>query len=402
MKTQLSAKLVVALTLLAAGGGFEPAHALSTAFTYQGQLRQGGSAANGTCDFQFGLFDAVAAGNAIGTPQANTNVNVSNGLFTVQMDFGATAFTGANRWLEISVRCPAGGGTFTTLSPRQELTAAPYALFAPVVARDLSGNPRASLDVLPSGEGHLQLVGPGGNANVNISSINGNSNHGAIALNDENGNQHVFLGVLNTGEGYLATQGPAGNDNVRISSLIDHPDNGFLAVQGGDGMIHAGIYVDATGKGIVFGDTKNFVVDYPDRPGAKIMYVSLEGPEAAIYHRGVVHLRAGRATIQLPEHFVALADLDTITVQLTPGSLESEGLGFGAIHNGRIEVGELHHGRGTYDVHFVVHAVRRGYETQAPVLSADEFRKRFPSASNPRVLPVSSDGAGANNRTVLQ
>jgi len=53
---------------------------------------------------------------------------VSNGLFTVTLDFGAN-FPGANRWLEIGVRTN-GGGAYTTLSPRQALTATPYAIMA--------------------------------------------------------------------------------------------------------------------------------------------------------------------------------------------------------------------------------------------------------------------------------
>ena len=102
---------------------------LGTAFTYQGQLKQGGNPVNGTCDFQFSLWDAADDGTQIGS-QTKTNVNVVNGLFTVQLDFGASAFTGEARWLEVAVRCPAGGGSYTTLRPRQELTATPYALYA--------------------------------------------------------------------------------------------------------------------------------------------------------------------------------------------------------------------------------------------------------------------------------
>ena len=56
-------------------------------------------------------------------------VAVSNGLFTVTLDFGTGIFTGPARWLEIGVRT-ANIGAFTTLSPRQQLTPAPYALFA--------------------------------------------------------------------------------------------------------------------------------------------------------------------------------------------------------------------------------------------------------------------------------
>jgi len=81
---------------------------LGTSFTYQGQLRQGNDPVNEACDFQFGFWDAVSAGAQIGSTQTKTNVAVSDGLFTVQLDFGSGAFQGSDRWLAIAVRCPAG------------------------------------------------------------------------------------------------------------------------------------------------------------------------------------------------------------------------------------------------------------------------------------------------------
>jgi hypothetical protein len=39
-------------------------------------------------------------------------------------------FNGLARWLEIAVTCPTGQGTIMTLTPRQRLTAAPYAVYA--------------------------------------------------------------------------------------------------------------------------------------------------------------------------------------------------------------------------------------------------------------------------------
>ena len=101
--------------------------ALGTAFTYQGQLKQGGNPVNGNCDFQFSLWNASSGGTQVGTTQTKSNVSVSNGLFTTSLDFGSI-FTGDARWLQIAVRCPAGSGLYTNLSPRQALTAAPYAL----------------------------------------------------------------------------------------------------------------------------------------------------------------------------------------------------------------------------------------------------------------------------------
>lgn len=102
---------------------------IGTAISYQGQLRNAGGPVNGICDMTFHLFDAVSSGNAIAAPIA-AQVTVSNGLFVTALDFGAAAFNGEARWLEINVKC-AGDPGFTTLTPRQVIAPAPYALALP-------------------------------------------------------------------------------------------------------------------------------------------------------------------------------------------------------------------------------------------------------------------------------
>ncbi len=103
---------------------------LGNAFTYQGRLTDGGSPANGTYDLRFILYDAESGGAQVGSTLNREDVNVANGLFTVDLDFGTTAFTGDARWMEIAVRSGASTGSHTVLSPRQAVSPAPYALYA--------------------------------------------------------------------------------------------------------------------------------------------------------------------------------------------------------------------------------------------------------------------------------
>ena len=104
--------------------------AQTTAFTYQGRLDHGGASANGSYDFRFTIYNAATDGSAISGSATNNATAVSNGLFTVTLDFGSVPFDGGNRWLDIGVRTNGGGDPFTSLNPRQLITPAPYAITA--------------------------------------------------------------------------------------------------------------------------------------------------------------------------------------------------------------------------------------------------------------------------------
>ena len=103
--------------------------ALGTAFTYQGRLTDGGAPAEGTYDLRFILYDADTGGSQVSSTIMKEDVLVNEGLFTVQLDFGAV-FDGSLRYLEISVRPSGSGDVYAVLSPRQALTAAPNAIYA--------------------------------------------------------------------------------------------------------------------------------------------------------------------------------------------------------------------------------------------------------------------------------
>jgi hypothetical protein len=125
--------LALALTSAASAQGPKPgvrsaANPLGTGFSYQGQLKQNGNSVNAACSFNFTLWDSPTDGVQIGNVQSQS-LAVANGLFTSNpIDFGASAFQGDARYLQIAVQCP-GDATATTLS-RQLLAAAPYALYA--------------------------------------------------------------------------------------------------------------------------------------------------------------------------------------------------------------------------------------------------------------------------------
>jgi hypothetical protein len=102
---------------------------LDDTFTFQGVLREGGVPAEGGYDFECLLFDRAVGGNQVGLLLVAPNVDVVNGVFTIDLDFGIGAFNGSNRFLELRVR-PTGAGVYTPLLPRQPIFAAPYSLFA--------------------------------------------------------------------------------------------------------------------------------------------------------------------------------------------------------------------------------------------------------------------------------
>ncbi len=140
-------------------------HAQGTAFTYHGRLDDSGAPATGLYDLRFDLHGVASGGSALTVPVEQVAQPVTNGLFTVTLDFG-NQFPGAPRWLEISVRTN-GGGAFTTLEPRSALTPTPYAITAgnvtgPVAAGQLSGTIAAGQlppTVVTNGASGLSLTG---------------------------------------------------------------------------------------------------------------------------------------------------------------------------------------------------------------------------------------------------
>lgn len=112
-------KIILTIALVCSG---TVAFGQTTSFTYQGKLNDNNVEANGTYQMQFGLFDSASGGDQIGITQTSP-VTVTNGIFTVNLGFGAAAFDGSDRYLDVSVFSTATNA-FVALTPRQQITSA--------------------------------------------------------------------------------------------------------------------------------------------------------------------------------------------------------------------------------------------------------------------------------------
>ncbi len=187
-------RIVVAVCLIVFGC-FAAVRAQTSVFTYQGRLTDTNIAASGTYQMQFSLFDALSGGTQQGSTILNNSVTVSNGIFTVQLDFTAAPLAaGADRWLEINVKKPADPA-FITLTPRQQLTSSPFASRSSSAA---NADNAAQLGGLTANT-YLQTNGNGsGLTNLNGTNITSNTiNASALASDTFPNNQKLSrLGSL--------------------------------------------------------------------------------------------------------------------------------------------------------------------------------------------------------------
>ncbi len=151
MRTLVRLVFSLALALLVLPLTTAAQTAQGTAFTYQGQLLQNNAPVTGSTDMTFTLWDAATGGNPIGaalpfTAGSGNPVSVQNGVFTVALDFGPSAFNtliSDERWLAVTIGSIA-------LSPRTKIENAPYALQsrAAELAYSVSNNSIGSVQII--------------------------------------------------------------------------------------------------------------------------------------------------------------------------------------------------------------------------------------------------------------
>ena len=229
------------LTILALGvafglgnGGLSWAAPIGTAFTYQGQLKEGGVPVNTNGDFEFSLWDAATGGSPIGLTLTVSNETVVNGLFTVSLDFSTNGFTGDARWLQIAVRVPHDPTDtlpYTTLSPRQELTPTPYALYAAK-----AGSPDGhSLDAADGSPTDVVYVANDGKVGIGTAS----PSYGLDVRKGINNDYSMFIhNTGGSGQGLLI-RGATGYSHVPLFRVEDNYEHARFIVRD-DGAVGIG------------------------------------------------------------------------------------------------------------------------------------------------------------------
>ena len=310
--------IAFALSLLASS----IALAADTAFTYQGSLMESGSPMNGTADIDVSLWDALAAGSQVGSTQSMLAVPVADGLFSLELDYGAAALDG-DRWLEITING-------TMLAPRQKVNASPYSIQTRGIFVDDNGRvaigtpvPTAKLDLRidddsttpaifvekNSGTGyavHVQKWDPNG-AGIFTHHRSASGNGQAINARTESPDGFGVYG------NNFSQSGPAtGVYGLSRRSSTGRGVSGFAESSTG---VTYGVYGDVNGNPDGFGvfsngklgssGFKTFRIDHPTDPENKyLQHYSSEGPEPINEYSGNAILGSdGSAWVQLPDYF---------------------------------------------------------------------------------------------------
>jgi len=114
--------------LMVGAAAFRAGTPVDARFTYQGQIREGDALVSGDADIRFTLWDAETEGNQVATEVLKSGLQLTDGRFATELDFGLSAFSGDTRWIQMDFRHPSGVGDFLALNPRSRLNAVPYAL----------------------------------------------------------------------------------------------------------------------------------------------------------------------------------------------------------------------------------------------------------------------------------
>lgn len=305
----------------------------NTTFTYQGKLTNSGAPVNAPTDFQFVLYNAPVGGAQLGTRVIKLDhVPVSNGLFIVNLDFGAV-FDGAPAYLEVGVKPGGSSEAYSILSPRTALTGAPYALS---LAPGTTVNTTDPAETASGLTGRVALT-TAGRESAGLRGINDGTGNGGYGVAGEHkgygsgiyGKAEKGSGVFGLSYSSVGVYGLSGGIDGR-GVLGQTSGKDAYGVYGINTSAGTGVYGFSKTGNAIFGYTEggyagyfygnvfvkgtlskaggSFKIDHPLDPANKYLSHSfVESPDMKNIYDGVVTLDSkGEAVVALPDWFEPL------------------------------------------------------------------------------------------------
>ena len=248
----------------------------------------GGLAADGEYDIRFLLYDDLGA--VVAGPICHDNVMVVGGVFSVQIDFG-DQFFGDVRELELAVRaggtvgnCDTGGG-YSTLSPRQEITASPYALGLRLPYAGMQSDAESIFSIVnTNADAESAILGIIGDTvefpfkfGAGVRGEGGAGNAGVVGLSEKLGVYGYGAGLngigivgLTDGSNGVGVWGQAFEDGG-IGVIGTAPENGWAAQFNGRSVFFGNVGVgiqSPTASLDVDGTTRTTALEIPTNAGA--------------------------------------------------------------------------------------------------------------------------------------
>ena len=137
-------------------------------------------------------------------------------------------------------------------------------------------------------------------------------------------NASTTSGAVTTSAFYVNTAVTTGT-GLHLSAANLASGNALI-INAGSGSYTSGKLIDAQNNSVskfsvdfngnLRATTKSFDIEHPTKPGKRLVYGVLEGPEHGVYHRGTVEGK-GLLKIELPEYWHKLVGED-YSIQLTP------------------------------------------------------------------------------------
>ncbi len=253
----------------------------------------------------------ISNGGTNATSQTTNGVNFYNGT-SITSSSSVTYVSGAGMTATESIRAAgfniSGNSVITSVTPSGG--SAVYGALTLAVQNTGSSN---TLSIAGSGQS-ITITGPGsgitgsGSANSlakfsaagTITNANATDNGTTFAISLPT---TVTSTALTNGT-YLTITTAAGDDNSTSDYFI----------RGLNSSSTSKFSVDANGN--LRATTKSFDIEHPTKPGMRLVYGVLEGPEHGVYHRGTVEGK-GKITVELPEYWSKLVG-DNYSIQITP------------------------------------------------------------------------------------